>query len=151
MLPDWTEDDLTVDGARLHYYRLGDRTHPPLVLVHGFSDNGLCWLTLAGDLQAEYDIVLPDARGHGRSARVGQDGGRVDLTADLAGVIRGLGLERPIVAGHSMGAMTAAQLAARFFLHLDLLFLDAHPDNGKPLRGQCSITPSLYHKTRWNS
>jgi N-formylmaleamate deformylase len=116
MLPDWTENDLTVDGACLHYYRLGDRTRPPLVLQHGFSDNGLCWLTLAGDLQAGYDIILPDARGHGRSARVPetQGGERADQTADLAGLIRGLGLERPIVAGHSMGAMIASQLAARF-------------------------------------
>jgi N-formylmaleamate deformylase len=88
------------------------------VLQHGFSDNGLCWLTLAGDLQAQYDIVMPDARGHGRSARVpvspAPDGSGVDMTAELAGLIRGLGLERPIVAGHSMGAMLASQLGARF-------------------------------------
>jgi len=113
MLPNWTEGDLTIDGARLHYYRLGDRIRPPLVLQHGFSDNGLCWLTLAGDLQARYDIVLPDARGHGRSARLTR-GECVDMTADLAGLIRGLGLERPIVAGHSMGAMMAAQLGAQY-------------------------------------
>jgi len=110
---DWTEGDLTVDGARLHYYRLGNRGGAPLVLQHGFSDNGLCWLTLAGDLQAEYDIVLPDAHGHGRSARF-QRGERVDMTAELAGLIRGLGLERPIVAGHSMGATIAGQLGAQF-------------------------------------
>jgi N-formylmaleamate deformylase len=115
---DWTEGDLAVDGARLHYYRLGNKGGPPLVLQHGFSDNGLCWLTLAGDLQAQYDIVMPDARGHGRSARVpvapAPDGNGVDMTAELAGLIRGLGLERPIVAGHSMGAMLASQLGARF-------------------------------------
>lgn len=115
---EWTEGDLAVDGADLHYYRLGIRGKPPLVLQHGFSDNGLCWLTLAGDLQERYDIVMPDARGHGRSARVPTPGAEapdsVDMIAELAGLIRGLGLERPIVAGHSMGAMLASQLGARF-------------------------------------
>ena len=112
MIPDWNEGDLVVHNARLHYYRLGKSGAPPLVLQHGFSDNGLCWLTLARDLQTEYDIVLPDARGHGRSARFAR-GERVDQIADLAGLIRGLGLEGAIVAGHSMGASMAAQLGAQ--------------------------------------
>jgi pimeloyl-ACP methyl ester carboxylesterase len=84
-----------------------------LVLQHGFSDNGLCWLTLAGDLQDDYDIVLPDARGHGRSARL-EPGECVDQTADLAGLIRALNLDRPIVAGHSMGGTIAGQLGAQY-------------------------------------
>jgi pimeloyl-ACP methyl ester carboxylesterase len=113
MHKDWTEHDIVVDGVRLHTYRLGDGDKPPLVLVHGFSDNGLCWLATARDLRARYDVVMPDARAHGLSARV-QPGKGIDMTADLAGIIRGLGLKRPIVAGHSMGALIAAQLGARY-------------------------------------
>jgi pimeloyl-ACP methyl ester carboxylesterase len=113
MQPNWTEGDLGVNGARLHYYRLGKSGAPPLVLQHGFSDNGLCWLTLAKDLQDEYNIVLPDARGHGRSARFVQ-GESVDQTADLAALLGGLGIERPVVAGHSMGGIIAGQLGARY-------------------------------------
>jgi pimeloyl-ACP methyl ester carboxylesterase len=109
----WTQSDIVVNKARLHYYRTGDSKRDPLVLVHGFSDNGLCWPLLARDLESAYDVILPDARGHGLSARV-QRGQEIDLAADLAGIIRGLGLARPIVAGHSMGASTAALLGARF-------------------------------------
>jgi len=113
MFPQWTQNDITINGARLHYTRTGDGSHPPLVLVHGFSDNGLCWTPTARDLESEYDVLMPDARGHGLSARV-QPGDAVDMAADLAGIIRDLGLTRPVIAGHSMGARTIAQLGARF-------------------------------------
>jgi len=113
MMPRWTQNDLTVDGAKLHYYRTGDGSKPPLVLAHGFSDDGLCWQPTAADLEAEYDVILPDARGHGFSERV-RPGEIVDMTSDLAGLIRGLGLEHPIVGGHSMGAMIAFQLGVRY-------------------------------------
>ena len=106
----WTEKDVTVDGAQFHYYRTGDGSKPALVLAHGFSDNGMCWLPVARDLEADYDVVLPDARGHGKSPRV-QPGERVDHAADLAGIIQALGLERPVVGGHSMGGSTASVLA----------------------------------------
>lgn len=109
----WTQNDISINGAKLHYMRTGDGSLPALVLQHGFSDNGWCWSVTAQALEARYDIVMPDARGHGLSARV-QPGEDVDTTADLTELIRSLGLERPIVAGHSMGASIASQLSARF-------------------------------------
>ncbi len=111
MITHWTEQDITVEGARFHYFRTGDGSKPALVLAHGFSDNGLCWLPVARDLQAEYDVILPDARGHGKSQRV-QPGELVDNARDLAGFVRALGLDRPVVGGHSMGGSTASALAA---------------------------------------
>jgi pimeloyl-ACP methyl ester carboxylesterase len=113
MLPHWTKNDMIVDGIKIHYTRTGNGSKPPVVLAHGFSDNGLCWLPLALDLEADYDVILPDARGHGLSARV-QPGEDVDMIADTAGLIRGLGLNQPVLGGHSMGANTSAQVGARF-------------------------------------
>ena len=109
----WTEYDIDVDGKHIHYIRTGTGGRPVLVLVHGFSDDGPCWTPTARDLAAEYDIIMPDARGHGKSGRV-QPGEMVDQTGDLAGLMRALGLEKAIVAGHSMGAWMASELAARF-------------------------------------
>ena len=114
MIPShWTENDILINDASHHFYRTGDGSKPALVLQHGFSDDGLCWLYPALDLEEQYDIIMPDARGHGRSARIQPDES-VDMAADLAGIIQALGLQRPIVAGHSMGAAIAAGLAARF-------------------------------------
>lgn len=113
MLPHWTQTDLLVNGVRLHYYRTGSGEKRPLVLVHGFSDNGLCWSPVARALEAEYDVIMPDMRGHGLSARVKPDE-NVDMAADLAELIRALKLDRPVVGGHSMGAMITYQIGVRF-------------------------------------
>jgi pimeloyl-ACP methyl ester carboxylesterase len=117
MLAHWSRENVTVNGVDLHYYRTGKEGGPPLVLAHGFSDDGQCWYRLATDLEADFDVVMPDARGHGLSARV-RPGEKVDLTADLAEIIRALDLGCPIVGGHSMGATVAAELGAR---HPDLV------------------------------
>ncbi len=115
MLPHWNENDYSLESSRLHYYR----TTPPgsgkpaLVLAHGFSDDGLCWSAAARDLEGQFDIILPDARGHGLSERLVPDQ-PFDAAADLAGLIRGLNVAPVILGGHSMGAMTATQVGARF-------------------------------------
>lgn len=113
MNPHWTANDLLIDGVKFHYTRTGDSSKPPLVLAHGFSDNGLCWLPTARALEGEYDVILPDARGHGLSARV-QPGEAINRAEDLARLIQALGLNRPVVGGHSMGASTTAQLDVLF-------------------------------------
>jgi len=113
MLPNWTQNDLEVNGARLHYYRTGRGDKRALVLVHGFSDNGLCWGPTARDLEDEYDVIMPDMRGHGLSARV-QPGDQVDMAADVAELINVIGLKNPIVGGHSMGAMITYRIGVRY-------------------------------------
>jgi N-formylmaleamate deformylase len=109
----WFEDDITVNKVSIHYTRTGRGDKPPLVLLHGFSDNGKCWTPVAHDLEADYDLILPDARGHGLSARV-HPGEVIDMAADTAALIEALGLEQPVVGGHSMGASVTAELGGRF-------------------------------------
>jgi N-formylmaleamate deformylase len=141
MLPHWTESDVDVNGIHVHYLRTGDGSKPPLVLTHGFSDNGLCWLPVARDLEADYDVILPDARGHGKSARFYPDEA-VDAPADLAGLIRLLGLRQPVVGGHSMGASVSALTAMRYPTLVRALVLEdpawraPEPDQGQELSEQ---------------
>jgi pimeloyl-ACP methyl ester carboxylesterase len=111
----WQSAELEANGLRLHYTRTGG-DKPPLVLAHGFSDDGLCWTPVARALEHDYDVVMVDARGHGQSQAAAQSYNDLDLGHDLAGAIAALGLRRPAVLGHSMGAATALALAG------------AHPD-----------------------
>lgn len=106
----WIEGDLPIQGINVHYYRMGTRGKPPVVLLHGFSDGGLAWTRLAGDLAADYDLIMVDAAGHGRSGGV-EHGFRERAVGDVIAVIEQLGLERPALVGHSMGAGTAAGVA----------------------------------------
>ncbi len=108
----WLDATISVGELTVHYTRTGG-DKPPLVLAHGFSDSGMCWLRVAQALEDDYDVILPDARGHGRSSRV-QPGQQVTLPDDLAGFIQALKLDKPIVGGHSMGASTTASMAARY-------------------------------------
>jgi pimeloyl-ACP methyl ester carboxylesterase len=106
----WTEGEIDAGGVRIHFHRTGNGDQPAVVLIHGFSDNGLCWSRIARVLETDYDVVMIDARNHGESATAAGD--LSDLAADAAAVITGLGLDRPAVVGHSIGAATAAELAA---------------------------------------
>ena len=112
-MSNWHESDITANGIKIHYYHTGGDKFP-VVFNHGVTDDGLCWTHVTKALEAQYDVIMPDARGHGKS-----DSGRGDYSpearaADLAGLIEALRLERPVVGGHSMGADTAEHLAARY-------------------------------------
>lgn len=109
----WKTGETVVNGVRLHYTRTGG-TKPPVVLVHGFSDSGLCWTPVAQVLEADYDLVMVDARGHGFSDAPETGYALRELASDLRGVIANLGLERPAIIGHSMGGGTTLALAGLY-------------------------------------
>ena len=149
MMTNWTEQDVTVDGAQFHIYRTGDGSKPALVLAHGFSDNGLCWAPVARNLESEYDVIMPDMRGHGLSARI-QPGEKVDMAADVATLIRTLNLERPVVCGHSMGAGVTFQLGVRFPELASALVLEDPPWwLSRPVQTPPSAEPAENPIAKW--
>lgn len=113
-MSNWTQGDVTTDGVRIHYYRTGNGSKPAMVLCHGFSDSGLCWTPVARELEGDHDIVMIDARGHGLSDCPDADHGPHAMAHDVANVIRGLGLDRPVAMGHSMGGATVMELIVNY-------------------------------------
>jgi len=97
----WTDGYVIANGIRIHYWRTGG-DKPVMVMAHGSSDNGLCWTNLARELESDYDIIMPDARGHGFSDPPSKSDGADAQCEDLAGLISELGLEKPILMGHSI-------------------------------------------------
>jgi pimeloyl-ACP methyl ester carboxylesterase len=109
----WTEGYVMANGIRLHYWRTGG-AKPALVMAHGSSDDGLCWTNLAKEFQDRYDIIMFDARGHGLSdPPTASDPPDVQVE-DLAGLIKALKLEKPILMGHSMGSASVAHFASKY-------------------------------------
>lgn len=109
----WQHGEVTSNGIKMHYTRTGD-DKPPLVLAHGLTDNGLCWTPVAKQFEADYDVIMVDARGHGFSEAPLQGYDSATQAADLAGVITALGLEKPAIIGHSMGAATTIVMAGMY-------------------------------------
>jgi N-formylmaleamate deformylase len=109
-VPMWSTTTCETNGIYIHYTRTG-RNRLPLILLHGLTANGICWTAVARDLEREYDVIMPDARGHGKSS-VPDDGYRYeDHAKDVAGLIKALRLPAPILIGHSMGGMVATVAA----------------------------------------
>jgi N-formylmaleamate deformylase len=107
----WTAGTCETNGVRLHFTRTGGEK-PSLVLLHGLTLNGGCWSPFAREVEDGFDIVMPDARGHGDSSKPATGYTYEDLAADVVGLIQGLALASPILLGHSMGGLTAAVVAA---------------------------------------
>jgi N-formylmaleamate deformylase len=127
MPDDWTQGTVKVnEGIELFYTRTGKGEKPPVVLAHGITDMGLCWGELAKDLEDDYDLVMYDAYGHGKSSRISTKL-RFDLAEDLHDLIQALDLHKPCVVGHSMGAATAAGFAAKYPGWLSCLVLEDPP------------------------
>lgn len=85
-----------------------------LVLVHGISDDGTTWMPLVPALPPEWDVVMLDLRGHGRSGDP-ETGWTIRTMADeVAALIASLGLKNPQIAGHSMGAAVTLALASYY-------------------------------------
>lgn len=121
----WTEGSVDADGVDIHYVRTGDGTMPPVVLIHGFTDNGRCWTRVARALEPAADLVMVDARNHGASATA--VGSSADMADDVAAVVVKLGLGPLAVVGHSLGANTAAELAVRHPTLVKQLVLEDPP------------------------
>jgi N-formylmaleamate deformylase len=110
-LTDWTTGNCETNGINIHFTRTGG-SKPPLILLHGLTANGACWSVLAHALEEHYDVIMPDARGHGKSS-VPDFGYRYeDHANDVVGLIEALRLSHPILIGHSMGGMIAALVAS---------------------------------------
>ncbi|MFN8112510.1 MAG: alpha/beta hydrolase [Solirubrobacterales bacterium] len=105
--------EATSDGVVLRGAREGSGS--PVVLAHGLTAHRD--LVIHGSralARAGHDVIRYDARGHGQSD-AGPTGSYVyeELADDLDAVIAATAAERPVLAGHSMGAHTIAALALR--------------------------------------
>jgi len=109
----YTEGYLRLDDVRIHYYRTGGKK-PPIILLHGATDNGLCWTRIAEPLAVTYDVIMPDAQGHGLSDRLGKGFSFKRYVEQVGGLSLALGLNKPLIMGHSLGADTAANVAIEY-------------------------------------
>lgn len=125
-----------VNGAALNYMRLackGAHSRGTLVMLHGLAANMGFWLQdYAPRFSQDFDVVLYDMRGHGRS-RATKDGYTPDyLAADLEAFLDHLGIESAHILAHSFGGAAALKFACRHPARVQsLVLLDTHIGLGR--------------------
>jgi len=98
-------------SVAINYHRTG--SGPPLVLLHGVGHHWQAWEPVIERLAGEFDVIACDTPGFGRSAPL-PDGIEPTIPAYVDAFewfFAELGLERPHVAGSSMGGGLALELA----------------------------------------
>lgn len=111
----WDEKYTEVDGRSLFYRasQHGDG-RPTLVHVHGFAISGTYLLPTAELLTDDFDVVVPDLPGYGRSAKPPKPLTIVELAEALGAFMDAIGLERASLVGNSMGCAITVEFADLF-------------------------------------
>lgn len=102
-----------IDGNHIHYLDVGPRSGPAILMVHGLGGQMLNFTyALVDRLKDRYRVVVMERPGAGYSRRAPGASARLGVQAGVAeGFIRHLGLERPLLVGHSLGGALALAVA----------------------------------------
>ncbi len=132
-------DHYLTTGDKKVYYRVIGQGRP-VILIHGFGEDGNIWGPLLTSPQGggnlflqnpaepyssflnEYKIIIPDLPGSGRSEMTG-DAGMEEMAETIHAIIHRENIDRCAVIGHSMGGYVALALAEKYPNHLDALGL----------------------------
>jgi len=106
---------IDLPAGRFHYLSWGaERTElPSVLLLHGITSSAQSWVRVGPALAGRYRVYALDQRGHGESIKPVAGAYSLRQSADDAiAFIEALGLERPVVIGHSWGGATSIVLAS---------------------------------------
>ncbi len=115
---------VTVNGLRLHYLDWGTPGKTPFVLLHGGSAYAHWWDFVAPVFAENFHVFALDQRGHGESQHVDPSAYATrHYLSDLRGFMQVLGLQKPILMGHSMGGHNSIIYATQYAQDLTALVL----------------------------
>ncbi len=93
------------DGTVIHYtFHKSSRDGPCLLLLHGLLGSGHQWQPYVAQFIQEYNILLPDLRGHGRSGNQAVGLQAEVMLSDLVGLLDALELPELLIGGYDLGA-----------------------------------------------
>ncbi len=104
---------VTANGLRMHYRDWGG-SGQPLVLLHGLASNCRIWDLVAPILAEDFSVVALDQRGHGLSDKPDHGYDFATVSKDLQEFVHRMGIDRPLVVGHSWGGSVALEFAVHY-------------------------------------
>ena len=97
-------------GLRMHVRNWGGEGRP-VVLLHGLASTCRIWDLVAPILARDFSVIAIDQRGHGDSGKPEQGYDFTTVAGDVASLLAGRDIKRPVLVGHSWGADVALELA----------------------------------------
>ncbi|HTI91041.1 MAG TPA: alpha/beta hydrolase [Puia sp.] len=121
--------DKTIDrGPNTLFYR-DEGKGLPVILLHGFAEDGSIWNKQTDQLKANYRLLIPDLPGSGRSSALTDETSMEKMAEDLVLMLDREDLQHCVLIGHSMGG------------YISLAFAEKYPER---LRGL-----GLFHSTAY--
>ncbi len=107
---------LTIDTGEAKIRLRKGGSGPPLLLLHGHPQSHVMWHLVAPRLAEEFTVVAPDLRGYGDSSKPATSADHAPyskraMARDQVAVMKQLGFDRFMVAGHDRGGRVAYRLA----------------------------------------
>jgi pimeloyl-ACP methyl ester carboxylesterase len=129
-------ESVSVAGIRLAYDTAG-AGDPPLIFVHGWCCDRTFFAPQFEHFAGRHAVAAVDLRGHGESGRAPAGPGSYGIDAlagDVLAVADAAGFRRPVLAGHSLGALIGLVCAARPGAIRALLMVDPAPITNEKAR-----------------
>ncbi len=125
---------INVDGARVHYQEFGDATHPPMILIHGYTASVYVWKTAAPMLaDAGFRVIAIDLLGFGYSEKPSWFDYSIQSQARMISrFMDRLGIGRSVIVGSSYGGAVALTLALDYPERVEKLVLSDAVCNDGP-------------------
>src|ERR1700726_3123749 len=79
----------TLNGVQLYFEVHG--TGEPLLLLHGFSGSSQDWMASATEWGTQFQLIVPDLRGHGRSSSLSKPFRHEEASTDMLALLDHLG------------------------------------------------------------
>ena len=139
----FTARDIPANGTRIHVRSGGHG--PAVVLLYGYGESGDMWIPLAAELAKDHQVIVPDLRGLGLSAKPAGGFDKKTQADDVTAVMDALGAPKADVVAHDIGNMVAFQVAARYPQRVRKLVLIDAPVPGVGPWDEVLKNPLLWH------
>src|ERR1700730_3884928 len=99
------------NGEALAYIEMGNPSGPPVVFIHGYTDNACDWVPMLPYVSKDFRLILLDLRGHGRSGKPDCCYTRFDFAYDIILLLDQLKVSKAAIVGHSLGSIIGQTIA----------------------------------------
>lgn len=107
------EKKINIDGLELNYDESGPDGAQPVILLHGWGCEISTVASIANALYTKLKVYSIDLPGHGKSQEPPHPWGVDDFTKLIEKFSKSLGLENPVLIGHSFGGRISILMASR--------------------------------------